>query len=241
MDWREEGTLLTVRRHGESAAIIDVFTATRGRHAGVVRGGAGRRLSAVLQPGAQLDLTWRGRLEDQLGSFTVEPKQSRSAGVRGDRLALAGLNALTALLAFLLPEREPHPRLYAMSVSMFDALETEPDWPLAYLHWELALLEELGFGLDLSSCAITGSRDDLAFVSPRTGRAVARDAAGDWADRLLPLPLCMLGQGPATLSELLAGLSTTGHFLENRIAPAMGDRPLPPARHRLIETIARLR
>lgn len=239
MEWRDEGVVLAVRRFGESAAIAEVFTAGHGRHAGVVRGGAGRRLAPVLQPGAQLSVTWRARLEDHLGAFTVEPKKSRAAAVMGDREALAGLNALSALLAFLLPEREPHPALYARSVAVFDALGTDPDWPLLYLHWELGLLDEMGFGLDLSRCAVTGARDDLAYVSPRTGRAVGREAAGEWADRLLPLPLCLMGQGPASLSELLEGLRVTGHFLEHRLAPELGDRPLPPARRRLVELLAR--
>jgi DNA repair protein RecO (recombination protein O) len=239
VEWRDEGVLLSVRPLGEGAAIADVLTAEHGRHGGVVHGGAGRRLAPVLQPGAQLDLRWRARLEDHLGTYTVELRRGRTAAVMGDGEALAGLGALVALLSFALPEREPHPALYAHSVAVFDTLGTDPDWPLHYLHWELALLDELGFGLDLGRCAVTGTRDDLAFVSPRTGRAVARGAAGEWADRLLPLPLCLLGQGSASLADLLDGLRVTGHFLENRVAPALGDRPLPRARQRLVDTLAR--
>ncbi|MFC2969389.1 DNA repair protein RecO [Acidimangrovimonas pyrenivorans] len=238
MDWRDEGVLLSVRRHGESAAIIEVFTPGHGRHAGVVRGGASRKLAPVLQPGAQLDLSWRARLEDHLGAFTVEPLRGRAAGLLSDRLALAGLNALCALLGFALPEREPHPALYAASVAMFDAL-AEEGWPLAYLRWEMLLLEEMGFGLDLSSCAVTGSRDDLAYVSPRSGRAVSREGAGDWAPKLLPLPLCLLGQGPASAAEIAEGLRLTGHFLGHHLAPALGNRPLPEARNRLVAALMR--
>ncbi|WP_102109599.1 DNA repair protein RecO [Oceaniglobus roseus] len=238
MDWRDQGVVLTVRRHGESSAIVEAFTAAHGRHAGIVRGGAGRKLSPILQPGAQLDLTWRARLEDHLGTYTVEPVRSRTA-VLEDRLALAGLNAVAALLAFLLPEREAHPALYARSIRLLDMLGPNDDWPLAYLHWEQALLDEAGFGLDLTACAVTGSREDLAYVSPRTGRAVSREGAGDWAGRLLPLPLCLLGQGTASASELLDGLRTTGHFLENHLAPALGERPLPAARERLITLFRR--
>jgi DNA repair protein RecO (recombination protein O) len=238
MEWRDQGVILNVRRHGESSAILEVFTAQHGRHGGIVRGGAGRRMAPILQPGAQVDLTWRARLEDHLGTFTVEPVQSR-AGVLGDRLALAGLNATLGLLAFLLPEREAHPALYARSIRLLDMLGPNDDWPLAYLHWEQALLEDMGFGLDLSACAVTGSREDLTFVSPRTGRAVSRAGAGDWADRLLPLPLCLLGQGPASAGDLLDGLRTTGHFLENHLAPDLGDRPLPAARGRLIALFRR--
>lgn len=238
MDWRDEGVLLAVRRHGESAAIIEVFTPDHGRHAGVVPGGASRRLAPLLQPGSQLDLTWRARLEDHIGTFTVEPLRSR-AGVLGDRRALAALNAVCALLHTALPEREPHAALYAATIGLLDRLGEGADWPLAYVRWELGLLEDLGYGLDLSACAVTGARDDLAYVSPRTGRAVARDAAGDWANRLLPLPPCLLGQGPAGAGEIAAALRTTGHFLEHRLFPDLGSRPLPEARRRFAAMLAR--
>ncbi|WP_081536092.1 DNA repair protein RecO [Rhodovulum sp. P5] len=238
MEWEDEGSVLTVRRHGENAAIVDVFTAGHGRHMGVVRGGAGRRLSPVLQPGARLALTWRARLDDHLGSFTVEPVRSRAGHVMGDAAALAGLNAVTALLSFSLPERAPHPQLFLRSEALFDLLGHAEAWPLAYLRWELALLEEMGFGLDLSACAVTGSRDDLAYVSPRTGRAVSAKGAGEWADRLLPLPPCLLGQGPVRESEIGAGLRLTGHFLEKWLAPALGEKPLPAARGRLVRVLA---
>lgn len=239
IEWRDQGAVLRVRTHGESAAIVEVFTESHGRHAGVVRGGAGRRMAPVLQPGAQLDVTWRARLEDHIGTFTVEPLRSRAASAMGSRQALAGLNAVTALLSFSLPEREPHPALYRRSLTLLDLLGHEEAWPLAYLRWELALLEEMGFGLDLASCAVTGTRDDLAYVSPRSGRAVSRGGAGDWADRLLPLPLCLLGQGPVSAPEIGEGLRTTGHFLHKWLAPALGDRPLPEARARLVALLAR--
>lgn len=240
MEWRDQGALLSVRAHGESAAIIEVFTAEHGRHAGLVRGGAGRRMAPLLQPGAQLALTWKARLDAHIGTFTAEPLRSRVAGVMGDRLALAGMNAICALLSFALPEREPHAALYATSVALLDSLDQGPAWVPAYLRWELALLEEMGFGLDLGSCAVTGGRDELIHVSPKSGRAVSRAGAGAWADRLLPLPACLLGQGPATMAEVSAGLRTTGHFLTTRLAPALGDRPLPEARRRLVDMLARL-
>ena len=238
MDWREEGTLLAVRPHGEHAAIIEVFTRDRGRHAGVVRGGASRRLGPVLQPGAVLDLRWRARLDAHIGAFEVEPVRSRSA-ILGDAEALAALSSVCALLCRLLPERDPHPALHAATTGLLDALaEGAGDWPSAYLRWDLGLLEDLGYGLDLAACAVTGSRDDLAHVSPRTGRAVSRAAAGAWADRLLPLPPCLLGQGPASGAELSAALSTTGQFLA-RMAADLGDRPLPEARSRLLARLSR--
>lgn len=238
IDWRDQGVLLIVRRHGESAAIIEAFTAEHGRHAGVVRGGAGRKMAPILQPGAQLDLTWRARLEDHLGAYTVEPVASRAA-LMAERLPLAGLNAITSLLAFCLPEREPAPDLYAHSIALLDRLGDNDDWPLDYLRWEQALLEQTGFALDLTVCAVTGGYDDLAYVSPRTGRAVSRAGAGEWADKLLPLPLCMLGQGTASAQELQDGLRTTGHFLTAHVAPSLGNRPLPAARQRLLDLFAR--
>ncbi|MBY6057702.1 DNA repair protein RecO [Leisingera daeponensis] len=239
MEWRDQGILLSVRRHGESSAIIDVFTEEHGRHAGVVRGGAGRRMAPVLQPGAQLDVTWRARLEDHLGSYQAEPLRSRAAAALSGRLALAGLNTVTALLSFCLPEREPHPDLYTRSERLLDLLGNEELWPLAYLRWELALLEEMGFGLDLSACAVTGSRFALAYVSPKTGRAVSREGAGDWAERLLPLPPVMLGQGDAGDAEIVQALCTTGYFLEAHLAPSLGNHPPPEARGRLLDLLSR--
>lgn len=237
MEWRDQGFLLSTRRHGEAAAIIEVFTPSRGRHAGVVRGGASRKMTPVLQVGAQLDVTWKARLEDHIGTFTVEPVRSRAASM-GDRLALAGLNAVTALLLFCLPEREAHPRLYQSSERLLDLLGQADVWPLAYLQWEMQLLDELGFGLDLSTCAVKGAAaNDLSFVSPRTGRAVSRAGAGEWADRLLPLPPVLLGDGVCADRDILEGLAVTGYFLAERVAPELGSRPLPEARRRLLSRL----
>ena len=238
MDWREEGILLAVRRHGEHAAIIDVLTEGHGRHAGVVRGGASRKVAPILQPGAQLDVAWRARLEDHLGSFTVEPVKSR-AGLLSDRVALAALNAATALLLFALPEREAHPRLYRRTVALFDMLGEGEFWPLAYVRWEMALLDDTGFGLDLSACAVTAATEDLAYVSPKSGRAVSRAGAGDWADRLLPLSPALLGRGDGSGEEIVAALRVTGHFLTAGLAQSLGDKPVPEARARLVDLLAR--
>ena len=237
MEWRGQGILLSSRRHGESAAIIDVFTEERGRHAGVVRGGASRKIAPILQPGAQLDVSWRARMEDHIGSFQVELLRSRAAVAMSGRMALAGLNAVTSLLSFALPERESHPNLYRQSEQLLDLLGQDAVWPLAYLQWEMRLLEETGFGLDLSTCAVTGSTDDLIYVSPKTGRAVSRDGAGEWADRLLALPPCLLGEGEMEDSEIAMALGTTGYFLEHKLAPALGHKPLPDARLRFMELL----
>ncbi|MEQ6249066.1 DNA repair protein RecO [Sulfitobacter sp. HNIBRBA3233] len=239
MEWRDRGILLSARRHGETSAIIEVFTPEQGRHAGVVRGGTSRKIAPILQPGAQLDLAWRARLEDHIGAFTVEPVRSRAAVAMGDRLALAGLNAVTSLVGFCLPEREPHPALYARTEALLDLLGQMELWPLAYLRWELGLLEEMGYALDLSVCAVTGSAEDLRYVSPRSGRAVSAAGAGDWADRLLPLPPVLRGEGDAPDHEIAQAFRTTGHFLQAHLAADLGARPLPEARARFVELFSR--
>lgn len=238
MEWSGEGLVLAVRPHGEAAAVVELFTAAQGRHAGVVRGGTGRRLAPVLMPGNTVAAVWRARLGEHLGHFTVEPVRARTAALLGDRRALAGLSAICALLSRALPEREPHPALHGASVTLLDALGALPDWPVLYLRWELGLLADLGFGLDLSACAVTGAREGLAFVSPRTGRAVTAAAAAGWEDRLLPLPPLLAG-GAADAAGILAGLRLTGHFLHRALAADPGARPLPEARVRLLNLLAR--
>ncbi|WP_299348279.1 DNA repair protein RecO [uncultured Shimia sp.] len=238
MDWRDQGIVLSTRKHGETSVILEVFSPVRGRHAGVVRGGTSRKMTPILQPGGQVDVTWRARLEDHIGSFVVEPVRSRAAAL-SDRFSLSGLNAVTALLSFALPEREPHPALYQRSEQLLDLLGQNDLWPLAYLRWELALLEDLGFGLDLSQCAVTGAREGLIYVSPRSGRAVSKAGAGEWEDRLLPLPPCLVGQGEASDEDVLVALSTTGYFMEHKLAPELGNKPLPTARGRLVDMLSR--
>ncbi len=239
MEWREDGVILTARRHGESAAIVEVFTEAHGRHAGIVRGGGSRRMAPVLEPGNMVQAAWRARLEEHLGAFTIEPLEARAALLMQDRKTLAGLNAVTALLSFALPEREAHPPLYRRTIALFDMMAAEPFWPLAYLRWELSLLEELGFGLDLSSCAVTGATEGLIFVSPKTGRAVSEAGAGEWKDRLMPLSPALTGAGDGSDEELRDGLKVTGHFLKTWLAHSLGDRPLPEARQRLVDLLMR--
>ncbi len=238
MDWREEGVLLAVRKHGETSAIIDVFTEGHGRHAGVVRGGTSRKIAPILQPGAQIDVAWRARLEDHLGAFTVEPVRSR-ADLMGARDTLAAMNAVTSLLSFVLPEREAHANLYRRTLAVLDMIGNGDFWRLGYLRWELALLDDLGFGLDLGRCAVTDRSDNLVFVSPKSGRAVSRAGAGEWADRMLPLSPALVGMGEGGDRDILDGLQVTGHFLGQHFAPTLGDRPLPAARQRFIDLIAR--
>ena len=237
MDWRDEGILLAMRPHGETSAIIEVLTAAHGRHMGVVRGGASRRMAASLQPGTGLALDWRARLDGHIGSFTVEPLKSR-AHLLADRLALAGLMSACALLHEALPEREPHPALWQRTLGLMDALG-QAGWTAAYLRWELCLLEEIGFGLDLGTCAVTGATAGLAYVSPKSGRAVTAQAAGTWADRLIPLPEGLDGVAPLAPEAVLMGLRLTGFFLDRELRPVLNDRPLPEARARLVDLIAR--
>ena len=219
--------------------IVEVFTPDHGRHAGVVRGGASRKMAAVLQPGAQVSVTWKARLNQHMGSFVIEPVRSRAAQAMQDKMSLAGLNGVCGLLVRVLPEREAHLPLYNRTIQLLDLLGQGDLWPLAYLRWEQALLEELGFAMDLSACAVRGVNEDLAFVSPKTGRAVSRDAAGEWADRLLPLPPVLAGKGDADNDQIAIALGTTGHFIEKRLLRSLGDRPMPAARQRLIDAIRR--
>ena len=239
MEWRDHGILLSCRRHGETAVIIDVFTEDHGRHAGIVHGGASRKKAPVLHPGAQLDLLWRARLEDHLGSYQAEPLRSRVAAALSGRLALAGLNAVAGLLGFCLPERAPYRDLYKQTEQLLDLLGQDDLWPLAYLKWEMTLLETMGFGLDLSACAVSGRNEDLAYISPKTGRAVSRQDAGQWVNRLLPLPPVLRGEGTGPDHEVAQGLRTTGYFLEMHLAPSLGNRPLPEARGRFMDAFVR--
>lgn len=234
MEWTGEGILLSARPHGESAALIEVLAEGQGLHAGIVRGGAGRRMAPLLQPGAQLHLTWRARLDAHLGHFTVEPIRARAALLMHDADRLAALNALCALLRFALPERDPQPRLYGASHAFLDLLAAGRDWQAGYLHWERVLLEECGYGLDLGSCAVSGATEGLAYVSPRTGCAVTAQAAGEWATKLLPLPPLLADPAlPDDRAQMRDGLATTGFFLARVLAPSLGERPLPEARARL--------
>ncbi|MCC5955720.1 MAG: DNA repair protein RecO [Natronohydrobacter sp.] len=233
MDWRDEGILLRMQRHGEATAIIEVFSALHGRHAGVVRGGASRKMAATLQPGAQLDLTWRARLEDHLGSFTVELLQARAGVILGDRLALAALNSVCALCRYALPERMAYPGFYSETVDLLDQLG-QPGWLRLYAMWEVSLLETTGFGLDLQQCAVTGAQSGLAYVSPRTGRAVTAAGAGEYADRLLTLPAALTDERAAfSTTDLQQALQLSGYFLHHWLAESTG-RPLPEPRARLV-------
>ena len=222
MEWTGEALLIGVRRHGEASVIAEAMVVGRGRHLGLVRGGRSTKLAATLQPGNSVQLTWRARLEDHLGNFTVELLQPRAAELIADRARLYLAQTLCEHLR-LLPERDPHDRLLGMALDLMDAA---PD-AAALARFELALLDDLGFGLDLSACAATGATTDLTHVSPKSGRAVSRAAAGPYKDRLLPLPSFLAARGNASPDDLRAALRLTGHFLDMHVW--MPRRLSPPS------------
>jgi DNA repair protein RecO (recombination protein O) len=218
MEWRDVGLVISTRRHGERDAIIEAMTETHGRHLGLVRGGRSPRIAPALQPGNRVSLVWRARLEDHLGAFTVETLESRAGQIMATPMMLHAIQHL-ALLIRLLPERDPHPAIYQVADGIA-ALAAEPLMLTAMLvRFEALILSELGFGLDLEACAATGGRDDLAYVSPRTGRAVSREAGAPWAAKLLPLPPFMLGQdlAPITPTAIAEGFRLTGFFLDRHV------------------------
>lgn len=221
MEWRDEGIILAVKRHGEESAIADVLTAEHGRALGLVKGGRSRRQRPVLQPGNTVQVVWRARLEEHLGNFHVEPLALQAGAIMEHPLRLAGLGTLAGL-ARLLPEREPHRRVYDALHVVLSAIEDDAVWPALLVRWELGLLDELGFGLDLSRCAATGGTERLVYVSPRTGRAVSSEAGAPYRERLLALPAFLTGQGPATPGDVLAAMRLTGYFLNRHLFEPRG-------------------
>ena len=236
MDWRDRGFVLSARALGERDAVLSLFTREHGRHPGLVRGGAGRRLSPLLQAGNELHATWRARLSDHLGAFILEPGVAHGGALLDSPRRLAGLSAACATLEVCLPERESHARLFDGFEVFLDVLEQDGPWAALLVRFELELLADLGFGLDLSACAVTGAREGLTHVSPRTGRAVCAAEAAPYADRLLPLPAFLTGQGEADGPALTAGFDLTGHFLERHVLAPQG-RGLPAARVRLLSLL----
>ncbi len=237
MEWTDDAIILSARRHGERGVIVDALTRGHGRHAGLVRYGTSRQLRGVLEPGNEISVRWRARLSEHLGNYSVEPVRARAAAVMRDPLRLAGLTSACAVAQQVLPEREPHGAIYDGMRAMLDAIERIEMWPAALVRWELGVLEELGFGLDLSKCAATGAIDDLIYVSPRTGRAVGRLPGLPYHERLMPLPAFLLGaQMQALPSDIVAGLELTGFFLARHVLEPHG-KPMPAARGRLRERL----
>jgi len=239
MEWTDEGIVLGVRRHGEANAILEAMTPAHGRHLGLVRGGAGTRMRPVLQPGNAVRVTWRARLDEHLGHYAVEGLRLRAAALLDVSHALYGVTHLAALCR-LLPERDPHPLVYADLVAMLDIIDDPVVVAAAAARFELKLLAELGFGLDLDRCAATGEAGDLGYVSPKSGRAVSRQAGAPWRDRLLRLPGFLLDDAPARPSagELADGFAVTGFFLGRYVLEPRNLR-WPEARERFIAAATR--
>lgn len=237
MNWTDEAIVLSVRPHGETAAIVEVLSRQHGRHLGMVHGGRSRRLRPVLQMGNHVDATWRSRLAEQLGHLTVELRRGYAGEAMNDPIALSGLTSLVSM-ARLLPERDPHPSLFEVSLFVLSFLDDVDVWPALLVRWEVALLAELGFGLDLSQCAASGSNDGLAFVSPKSGRAVSASAGEPYRDKLLRLPpfLAGRGNGGVTQADIQDGLRLTGYFFESRVLASRGET-MPDARRRLPHAI----
>jgi DNA repair protein RecO (recombination protein O) len=238
MEWTSEALVIGSRPHGETGVILEVMTDAHGRHLGLVRGGRSRRMQPVLQAGNVVHVTWKARLDGHLGQFTAELARARAAALMESAVGVYGLQVITAHLRYL-AERDPHPGLNAAAGIVLDHLDGPRAAARLLVRFELALLDELGFGIDLARCAATGTTMDLAWVSPKSGRAVCRSAGQPWADRLLPLPAFLLradaGEEPSA-ADLRAALDLTGHFLERHVAGPRA-RPLSEGRSRLIAMI----
>jgi len=240
MQWLDEGIVLAMRKHGESAAIVSLLTAEHGRHAGLLRGGAGRRLRGLAQPGNLVRATWRARLPEHLGSYALELSHAGAGRLFDAPERLAGLAAACAVVEVTVPEREPHPALYQAMLALLEALAESEAWAAVYVRFEIGLLQELGFGLDLSRCAMTGAHEGLTYVSPKSGRAVTEAAAQPWKEKLLRLPAFLLGAqaGGLMADDLKDGLLLSGHFLERYVLVPAG-KVMPAARTRLLEQFSK--
>jgi len=237
MEFEDQAFVLSARAHGEAGAIVEVLTAGHGKWAAHVAGGASRRMKPFLQPGSRVSVSYRARVSEQLGAARLEAMGEGASALFDDSLALAALAAASAVVAAALPEREPHPGVFLAFGALLGALTDEAVWPAVFVRFEAGLLADLGFGLDLSRCAVTGDIDDLVWVSPRTGRAVSAAAGEPYRDRLLALPPFLLSaQGRLRPGDIAAGLALSGHFLQAFVFAPL-NRPLPPARLRLVERL----
>ncbi|CUW40144.1 DNA repair protein RecO [Magnetospirillum sp. XM-1] len=235
MEWDDDSIVLAVRRHGETGAVASLLTRAHGRHAGLVHGGQGKANRPILQPGNAVRAKWNARLPEQLGNFKLELLHAYAAAFLDDAARLAALGSACALVEAALPERQPHPACHAALAALLHALEAE-SWPSVYVHFELALLRDLGFGLDLTACAATGQTDDLAWVSPKTGRAVSRAAGEPYRDKLFALPAFLIDGGEGDSTAIRQGLEMTGFFLQRHVlAPRHAE--LPAARGRMISKL----
>lgn len=226
MEWTDEGIVLGVRRHGESSAIVELLTRSHGRHLGLVRGGAGTRMRPLLQPGNSVTAVWRARLDEHLGYYAIEGTRLRAATMFASPHAVYGVTHLASLVR-LLPERDPHEDIYDMVEAILDDFDDVEGAGVHLVRFELAMLSELGFGLDLSACAATGAVSDLIYVSPKSGAAVSRAAGEPWRDRLLPLPSFLResedGRNGWSGADILDGFRLTGLFLLRNVLEPRGQ------------------
>jgi len=243
MQWIDDGLVLSAQKYGENSVILHSFSREHGRYAGMVRGGTSKRLRGLLQPGNEVGLNWRGRLSEHLGSFTVEAKSAIGASLFADPLSLSASSAALALLTKILPEREPHPALFEATVLLIKSLSNDiAIWGPLYVRWELGLLTEMGYGLDLGECAATGSKTDLIYVSPKSGRAVSEGAGHPYRDKLLKLPSFLLTNRLEPVTELslkdqvLNGMQLSGYFIHKFLLAHYSEETLP-ARERLITSL----
>ncbi|WP_088343175.1 MULTISPECIES: DNA repair protein RecO [Rhodomicrobium] len=239
MDWTDTAIVLQARPHGETSAVLDLFTREHGRHHGLVRGGRSRKIRPTLQTGNLVSVEWRARLSEQLGYFVVELDRPYAARALDDRLALSGIGTLAGHAA-LLAERDPHPNLFDLARLMLDHLDEETLWPQLLVRFELLLLAELGFGLDLERCAATGAREGLTYVSPKSGSAVSAEAGAPYKDKLMPLPPFLRSASAVATDpqEVAEGFALTGFFLERHVFEPRG-LPMPPARQELLRLMRR--
>ena len=248
MDWQDTGIVLSAKRHGETSAIVRILTSEHGLHAGLVRGGFSKRQRANIEPGNRVAVTWRGRLAEHLGAFSLETIHAHGAQVLEHPDRLAALAAAAAVAEGALPEREPHLATFEALEIFLSALENDEfgenvcAWGSLYVKWEVGVLSELGFRLDVSTCASTGVTDDLIWVSPKSARAVSRAAGEPYRSKLLPLPDFLKTEGRIadSLDEVLQGLKLTGYFLDRHLF-APFDKTMPSARGRLVERLAHMR
>ena len=237
MEWRDHGILLGTTPFGETAVIVDALTQKNGRVRAVLRGGQSRNFRPILQIGNILDITWRARLSEHMGSVQVDLIKSYPE-ILDSRLTLAGVTTLSSMLTTFVEDREPQSQMYAGTEKLHDLLMHPDIWCVGYLYWELALLEALGFGLNISKCVVTGDTENLLYLSPKSGCAVSERAAGQWADRLLPMPRILMEKDKKT-SDVFDGLQVLSYFWANKVIPALGVKTMPAARQRFMDLMQR--
>jgi DNA repair protein RecO (recombination protein O) len=240
MEWRDEGLITGLKKYGETSVILEAMTKEHGRHLGLVKGGRSKRMHAMLQPGNQIEIVWRARLDEHLGTYAIEATALRAARLLTNAEALHALNLITSLLR-LMPERDPHPNLYRAASLIAEELDTSDHVPAMLVRFEMIILAELGFGLDLGTCAATGGHDDLIYVSPKSGRAVSRAAGAPYHDKLLALPTFLRGDDHETKPpscDIRNGFKLTEYFLMRDLFAPRG-LPMPEAHHAYLAEISK--